>query len=418
MKKTILLAIFSFAFVISASAYDYTDDIYYNPKKEKTSSNKEVSKGGQYLVDFSTMDVDEYNKRGQYFYSPLDTIGTFVENEPDFVYTTQIQKYYNPTIVTDNADLIQDVLNNSYGNVEIVYNYNGGASFVPVTYVDPYYYNYSWYSPWSWSFNFGPFGWNIGWNNWWNWGPSWNWGWNWAWNWGPSWNWGWGSPAWRPGWGPGWGPGPGGPHHPGPQRPMATYSPGGRAPFGGNQGALAGHNPNGGNFNGNSTTGRPGAQPPRRQNTPTIQHGNNLGNNNMNPSSASPGKRPSGSSNYVPSRPSQGPQTLVPSGSRPSTSTTRPATSTTRPATGTSTSRPSTGVTNSKPSTSTSRPSTSTQTAPHRESTTTSRPSTSSPSRNGSMNSGGSRGGFGGSSSGGGSRGGFGGGGSRSGGRR
>ena len=146
MKPTILLLLASIALGMPAMAYDYTDDIYYNPKASSTSSKAKASN----YVDIANMNVDEYNRRGQYYSSPVDTIGVYMENEPDFVYTTQIQKYYNPTIVTDNADLLADVLNNSYGNVEIIYNYNGAASFVPWTYASwnwPYYYNY-WASPW------------------------------------------------------------------------------------------------------------------------------------------------------------------------------------------------------------------------------------------------------------------------------
>lgn len=437
MNKAILLTIASLAVGLGANAYDYTDDIYYNPKQEKTNSSKSTTKkGGQYMVDFSTMDVDEYNKRGQYYYTPIDTIGAYIENEPDFVYTTQIQKYYNPTIVTDNADLIADVLNNSYGNVEIIYNYNGAPSIVPWTYYNWPAYSYSWYNPWSWSFNFGPFGWNIGWNNWWSWnsGWGWNWGpsWSWgpSWGWGPSWNWAWGGPGW--GWGGGWRPGWGTPP---PPRPMATYSPGGRAPFGGPHGGMA-HNTNVGNYNGNGQ--RPGSnagnmagnQPPRRPQTPTIQHGNNVSANQNRPTFTTNGQRPlagngndnpsfNGGGNINPgvSRPSIGtqPSTITTNKplqtttnpSRPSTNTTtRPSTTTTtRPSTPSTTTRPATPSTTTRPSntTTTTRPSTTTTTRPTtttRQTTTNSRPSQSS----GSFNSGGRSGG------------GFSGGGSRSGG--
>ena len=185
------------------------DDIYYNPNNDKSSTSRtsgKKSKKSYYIKDFSNMDVDEYNRaKDMYYETPVDTIGARAETDQDFVYTQQIQKYYNPTIVVDNASLLEDVLNNSYGNVEVVINNYGEPTFAP------YYYNYyypSRYYAWgpSWSWNWGPLSWS------WNWGPSWTWTWgpSWSWNWGPSWAWGWGpgyNPGW--GWGPSWGWGPG-----------------------------------------------------------------------------------------------------------------------------------------------------------------------------------------------------------------
>ncbi len=202
---------------LAANAQEY-DDIYYNPKKDKTAStsnNKKKKKKSYYIKDFENVDVDEYNRRGQYYSSPIDTIGARAENDEDFVYTQQIQKYYNPTIVIDNSDILEDVLQNSYGNVEIVFD-NGLPTFAPYYgYSIPYY--YGWNDPWYW--NWGP-----SWRPSWAWGPSWSWGWGPSWAWGPSWNWGWGpSWAWGPSWGPSWGWG--GHHH-----HHADYRPGGRLP--------------------------------------------------------------------------------------------------------------------------------------------------------------------------------------------
>lgn len=200
----------------SVLADDYVDDIYFNPKKDKNAGA--VKKNPNYIENFSDMDVDAYNLRGQYYTSPVDTIGNGVGSEDDFVYTQQIQKYYNPTIVLDNEELLADVLENSYGNVEIVYN-GLTPTFLPVYgYGWPYYAGY--YNPWAW---------NIGWYDPWYVGPSWSWAWgpswSWGWNWGPSWGWGpgwgWGGPSWGwggPGHGPGWG------------RPNSTWSPGGNRP--------------------------------------------------------------------------------------------------------------------------------------------------------------------------------------------
>lgn len=200
----------------------FDDDIYYNPKNDKSTQTQKTQttkkKQSNYIADFSSMDVDTYNRRGeQYYATPVDTIGSYVENGEDFVYTQEIQKYYNPTIVVDNAAVLGDVLSNAYGNVEIVINDNGIPVFTP-------YYAGWWASP-SWRFNYGLWGWNIGFYDPWYWGPSWSWGWGPTWAWGPSWSWGWG-PAWGPGWGPahrpGWGPRP----------PMASWSPNGHRPAG------------------------------------------------------------------------------------------------------------------------------------------------------------------------------------------
>ncbi len=85
------------------------DDIYYNPERQQPKC-QEVQKQSYYIKDFSDMDVDDYNRRGFYYNSPSTRIGMSAEAEPDFVYTQQIQKYYNPTIVLDNSDMLADVL--------------------------------------------------------------------------------------------------------------------------------------------------------------------------------------------------------------------------------------------------------------------------------------------------------------------
>lgn len=161
--------------VLMAQGY-FDDDIYYDPKKDQTTSFQKKKKKSNYIANMADMDVDTYNRRGeQYYATPIDTIGAYAENGEDFVYTQQIQKYYNPTIVVDNADVLGDLLANSYGNVEIVIDNNGLPIFSPYT-----------YSPWSyryypgWGFNAGPWGWSVGFYDPWY-------SWNWGWNWGPSW---------------------------------------------------------------------------------------------------------------------------------------------------------------------------------------------------------------------------------------
>lgn len=231
-------------------AQDEFDDIYYNPSPKassktdssKSSKSKNKKKNSNYISDFSDMDVDEYNKRGFYYETDIDTIGSRVEAEEDFVYTQQIQKYYNPTIVVDNSDILADVLENSYGNVDIVVK-NNIPVFTSVYYSDypwaPGYYNWNYRPAWSWSYAWGPISFS------WNFGPAW------TWNFGPTW-------AWYPGpyWysGPGWGYSPWFPpyhhHHPGPPpRPYyASYNrPGASRPV------SAGH--------GWSSSTRPGGRP-------------------------------------------------------------------------------------------------------------------------------------------------------------
>lgn len=421
MKKTILLLSACFMTGSVALAQGYDDDIYYNPnkatqpvkvKKEKTSRptasasyGVESTPQGYYM---ETRDVDEYNRHGFYYETPIDTIGDGIGNQEDFRYTQQIQKYYNPTIVVDNQALLADILNNSYGNVDVVY--TGGA---------PAFYSYS-YSPW--------YAWPTGWYDPWYWGPNWgyySYAWNWGWGWSyPSyaWNWGWG--RWYDPWGPGWGPGWswGGHHHcwhghnwtyynnrrPGHNlgsnwatatRPGTTHRP------------IGSHSP--GNLNTRPGLGggtRPGTQGGVRPGTSGIATA--PANGHRQPVNAVQNTRPGTSLDTQTTRPhgtSAGVRPSTTTTSRPGTTTTRPSTATTRP--GTTTARPATDytrpstTTTSRPSTTTTRPSNSNT----RPSTNTTRPSSSgfgTGSSRGSSSSGGFR-----SSGGGGFRSGGGGGG-------
>ena len=203
-----IVSLFVLGAVSVAHAQDvYEDDIYYNPKKDKSAQTQTKKKRqSNYIADFSSVDVDAYNMQGGLLQMPADTIGLRAENGEDFVYTQQIQKYYNPTIVLDNAELLADVLNNSYGNVDIVINDNGIVGFAPYSYAWPYYsYGYGWpYNPgWGWGASWGGWGWNIGlgyYDPWyaWGWGSSWGWPGGWRPGWGPGWTWG---PSWYPSYG-------------------------------------------------------------------------------------------------------------------------------------------------------------------------------------------------------------------------
>lgn len=233
---------------MSVTAQEF-DDIYYNPKKDNTQTVQKKNKKSNYIKDFSSMDIDEYNRRGQYYESPIDTIGVNAEMNEDFVYTQKIQKFYNPTIVIDNINLLEDVLANSYGNVDIVF--EDGLPYFNSIYGWPGYYNYySWMPSWRWG---GAYSWSYSpvwgyeyWPSWslgpsWAWGPGYNWGFSPAWSWSPIYGWGWG-PSFDWGW-----------RHPF----YANYRPGGRMPnYPGNNWANN-TRPGGGNV-GRPTSNRPG----------------------------------------------------------------------------------------------------------------------------------------------------------------
>ena len=72
MKKAVLITLL-FAGLASPmwAQNDYDDDIYYNPKK----SQEKQQKKSNYIKNFDEIDVDTYNRRGQYYTTPIDTIG-------------------------------------------------------------------------------------------------------------------------------------------------------------------------------------------------------------------------------------------------------------------------------------------------------------------------------------------------------
>lgn len=409
MKKLILISA-CLTLCLSCFAQEEWDDIYYNPKtakqqtvqKKTPKTSREVTiYGGDsqtyYYYPENTYqedrDVDEYNRFGRYYQSSIDTIGQAIADSQDFVYTQEIQKYYNPTIVVDNSSLLADVLDSSYGNVNIIYDM-GYPVFTPwYSRTFPYYgTTWCWNPYWNLGWGYGPgWSWSWGWGGWYDpwyaWGPSWGWSWGWS----PTWPWGWGS-AWggywanstpRPGntvhnnWAHNTRPGTGTHRHPGVTAGM-------------------GHTPSTrpGNPSYNGTTHRPGT---------AVQPGTSYTHRGYNSTLRSTNTA-SGLDTKV-HRPTTSLSTTRPSSTtttRPSTNTTRPGVTNVRPANTmnlptTTTTRPSTNMT--RPNTTTTRPS---QGTTHRSSGFS---APSSPSRS-------SGGGF---RSGGGTRGG---GGSRGGGRR
>lgn len=200
MKSKIYIALLMMAAPLALFADDYIDDIYFNPKKDKIETKKPAKKTSYYIDNMADVDVDAYNRRGEVYYlTSIDTIGASVETGEDFVNVQKIQKFYNPTIILDNADLLAEVLNNSVGNVEV--NYYGDIpyfSYNPFYSWYPSYYSYYWSPQWNW-------GWNWGWGSvlfdpWynWGWGPSWAWNWGWGLSWGTGWgpSWSWSGPSW------------------------------------------------------------------------------------------------------------------------------------------------------------------------------------------------------------------------------
>ena len=276
--RMLLLGVALFSGVSMLRADVYEDDIYYNPKTDKTAKTHQ-KKQSNYIADFQDQDVDAYNRRGQYYVTEVDTIGEAVGQGQDFVYTQEIQKYYNPTIVVDNADVVNDILENSYGNVEVVYNINGVPTFSPC-YTYPSFsmswgiwgpsFSVSWGGPywgpsWNWGWGWGP---SWSWN--WGWGPSWAWGPTWGPAWGPSWGWGWGGPVWGPSYGPGWG---GNWHY-------ADYRPNGRRPGVPNPGWAHNTRPGGNRYDDGYHGGNYGRYPggSHGYGKPGTSAGNNGGN--------------------------------------------------------------------------------------------------------------------------------------------
>ncbi len=196
MRKLPFFLAATVLFPFAMMAQDFEDDIYYDGRKaekQQAARQAQASQQNPYAYGWqpsieTERDVDEYNRFGGYYGTAADTIGYNIANSEDFVYTQKIQKFYNPTIVVDNQDVLADVLNNSYGNVNVIYNPWGPAfdswAYMPYTQAWGYpWYGlsvggswYRWDSPWyaSWSPWFYPW-YDYGWN--WGWGPSWNWGW-------------------------------------------------------------------------------------------------------------------------------------------------------------------------------------------------------------------------------------------------
>lgn len=276
--KQILITMSLLAAVALPVAAQWDDDIYYNPKREQ--EKKEKARAEAMAADTlgrTDIDVDAYNMRGAFgsALTPIDTVGASVASGQDFVYSNQIQKFYNPTIIVDNAELLDDVLNNSYGNVSVVI--ENGVPVFDYAYASPY--NWGWNFGWRYTNRFNPFWWGVSmgyiWEPGWipGWGPAWAPGFDPFWSFGPA---GW----WRPVYNPAWTA-----HHYRPNgnqvnqggRPGSSYRPGGyaRPSYRPNASTAQGRP---GLLNGNSTR-------TYRQNPGTLNSGNRGYRTNNNYSS-------------------------------------------------------------------------------------------------------------------------------------
>lgn len=201
---TALLAIFASTSVY-AQSYD-DDDIYYNPSKakkttseiKKTAVTRPANQNAYQSIGYSSADtytpstsagvnmtVDEYNRRG--FFNTGNTTATTDSIHEDFQATRQIEKFYNPGIITESND--QELAEYYYSQPTstiniIVSDYPYYSTYWGYPYYASYW-GYPYYRTWSY------YNWNYGW------GPSYSWAWSPAWGW----NYGWGPSYWGPSYG-------------------------------------------------------------------------------------------------------------------------------------------------------------------------------------------------------------------------
>ncbi len=277
---------------------DEEDDIYYNPSKDNSHSsinNKAVNNANAgynqtpnivanypdpatYTPQSSglNMDVDAYNRHGQFLVSdslPADSLDSTLDS---YAYTKRIERFSNPDIVSGsgNQDLIDSYYSQPASNINVYMVDASPWSIWPYS---------SWYTPWySW---YGP-----------SWSMSWNFGWydpwySWSWGWGPSY-WPGYYPGYWPGYWPdyypGWHPGPVPPHYHDhwavnpsgasrPHSPAGGSSTAGRRPGAISAGASGFSRP--GNM---GQTRRNGAYSPANQTTRPASTGNNNNGLNLN----------------------------------------------------------------------------------------------------------------------------------------
>ncbi len=163
-----------------AQSYD-DDDIYFNPSKVKSESKEKKSTAGTQIYRTTitdhrsgiNIDIDTYNRRG--VFAAADTASEANESG-DFNYTRQIERFYNPDVVTSSNDAELADLYYSQPATDVNVYINAVPSYG--------YWGYP-YSSWYWGYA-RPYTWywNCGWDPYWSWGPSWSWGHGWDHGWG------------------------------------------------------------------------------------------------------------------------------------------------------------------------------------------------------------------------------------------
>lgn len=335
LSITLLLACSASATALAQSYYD--DDIYYDSSKEAKKAPEAVKKqqnatgngaqyqgassqykyltatdGSVYVVDEqgnaypvmaqnipgsdlytvytdNTRDVDEYNRR----YQQADTISADSLYRDTFANTRKIERFSNPTIVSQSNDqeLIDYYAATQPAQINV---FVETPSYYGWSYLSPYYRPYGYWNSWAWDPWYGP-----GWYD-----PyyAWSWGWGQSWGWGPSWSWSWT-------WGPGWYPGHGRPHppvSPGAHRPAYPGSnmahstggyrgnssgrPGGSAGTGGYRGSAGSRPSTVGNVNSLGTT-RPATNYNNGSRPSGSRYNNGTRNSNVNSGSNRSGGR-------------------------------------------------------------------------------------------------------------------------------
>ena len=155
-RLLILLGFVGLSAITVAFAQDF-DDIYFDSskstKKEKSTHVKEQSAQNStsyYSQNYvAERDVDEYNRRGNY-YSADDTTD-YVEDstytDDSFQYTERIKRFHNPTVVIESSDQdLVDLYVYTRPSVNIVV--GTPTYYAPVTTA----FTFGYYSPWSWTY--------------------------------------------------------------------------------------------------------------------------------------------------------------------------------------------------------------------------------------------------------------------------
>ncbi len=176
----ILVLLLGGSSTLSLMAQDYEDDIYYTPSKVNTQKKSTSIETNSYPAadtytpapgNGSNFDVDTYNRRGIF---AKDSVSTPKDRTENFEYTRQIERFYNPQIITEsNDENLASYYYSEPANVNITINTPGYWGYTPYYYYSPRYWGTptSWWYYNSWSYNpwcYDPWHWD--------WGPSWGWG--------------------------------------------------------------------------------------------------------------------------------------------------------------------------------------------------------------------------------------------------